>query len=274
MPSQSDAVLHIAIILLRVVIDMKLTKWAMTLSMFVSIQALSQTTPGVRPYLKEATISQTSGTVHIEANSPRPLAQVLDALRQKYGWVVDYEDPQYVSSVDVLPAPDNDPQSQLPGGGSFSVDFPAAAPDPEKTLRLVVDSYNRSKNPGRFDLRGNGQSGFFVVGTSARDEKGGISPQQVLFDIPVTLPVAERTITDTVNLICQQMSAQSHIAVTLGVSPRSLLDRTTVKVGGTKVPARELLLQSLMATHHSLYWRFLFDPGSKGYFLSIHSSQP
>jgi hypothetical protein len=274
MPSQSDAVRRIAIILRRVVIDMKLIKWATTLSVCVAMQALSQTAPGARPYLKEATISQTAGTVRIEANSPRPLAQVLDALRQKYGWVVDYEDPQYVSSVDLAPAPDSDSESQLPAGGSFSVDFPAGAPDPQKTLRLVVDSYNRSKNPGRFDLRGNGQGAFFVVGTSARDEKGGISPQQVLFDIPVTLPNEERTITDTVNLICQQITEQSHIAVTLGVSPRSLLDRTTIKVGGTKVPARDLLLQSLMATHHSLYWRLLFDPSSKGYFFSIHSSHP
>src|SRR5579862_5238750 len=99
MPSQSDAVRRIAIILRRVVIDMKLIKWATTLSVCVAMQALSQTAPGARPYLKEAAISQTAGTVRIEANSPRPLAQVLDALRQKYGWVVDYEDPQYVSSV-------------------------------------------------------------------------------------------------------------------------------------------------------------------------------
>jgi hypothetical protein len=251
---------------------MKLIKWATVLSVFVSIQALSQTTQGVRPYLKEATISQAAGRVRIDANSPRPLAQVLDALRKKYGWVVDYEDPQYVSSVDLALAPDTVSQSQVPAGGSFSVEFSPATPDQEKTLRLVVNSYNRSKNPGQFDLRGNGQGTFFVVGTAARDEKGGMSPQQVLFDIPVTLPTEERTITDTVNLICQQITAQSHITVTLGVSPRSLLDRAAIKVGGTKVPAREVLLQSLAATHHSLYWRLLFDPNSKGYFLSIHSS--
>lgn len=253
---------------------MKLIKWATMLSVFVSIQGLPQAMQGARAYLKEATVSQAAGRVRIDANSPRPLAQVLDALRKKYGWVVNYEDPQYVSSVDLAPAPDTDLQSQVPAGGPFSVEFPAAAPDQEKTLRLVVDSYNRSKNPGHFELRGNGQGSFFVVGTSAHDEKGGVSPQQVLFDIPVTLPTEERTITDTVNLICQQITAQSHITVTLGVSPRSLLDRSAVKVGGTKVPAREVLLQSLAATHHNLYWRLLFDPNSKGYFLSIHSPGP
>jgi len=259
-------------ILGRIVICMKLTKWGMLLSIWVAFQASSQTTQNLRPYLKEATITQTGKIVRIDANSHRPLAQILDALRQKYGWVVEYEDPQYVSSIDLVTEPGSNPQSQIPAGAGFSVEFPATAPDQEKTLRLVVDSYNHSKNPGRFDVRRNTQGNFFVVGTSAHDEKGGISPQQVLFDLPLTLPSEERTITETVNLICQEITSQSHTAVTLGVSPRSLLDRATVKLGGGKVPARELLLQSLTATRHTLYWRLLFDPDSKGYLLSIHST--
>ena len=253
---------------------MKLITWGMLLGALVAFQALSQTTQNVRTYLKEAKISEAAGTVHIEAKSPRPLAQVLDALRQKYGWVVEYEDPQYISSVDLVSDAGSNSPSQIPAGGSFSVEFAATAPDEEKTLRLVVDSYNRSNNPGRFDVRRNSQGKFFIVGILAHDEKGGISQQQVPFDLPLSLPTEERTITDTVNLICREITSQSHIAVTLGVSPRALLDRANVKVGGSKVPARELLLQSLIATHHTLYWRLLFDPDSKGYFLSIHSTGP
>ena len=253
---------------------MKLIKWGVLLGTLVAFQALSQTTQNVRPYWKEATISQTGAVVRIDAKSPRPLAQILDALRQKYGWAVEYEDPQYISPIDLVPEAGSTSPSQTPAGGSFSVEFPAAAPDEEKTLHLVVDSYNHSNNPGRFEVRRNTQGNFFVVGISAHDEKGGISPQQAPFDLPLSLPTEERTVTDTVNLICHEITSQSHTAVTLGVSPRSLLDRANVKLGGSKVPARELLLQSLMATHHTLYWRLLFDPDSKVYFLSIHSKGP
>lgn len=210
--------------------------------------------------------------LRIDANSPRPLAQILDALRQKYGWVVDYEDPQYISSADLVLAPGSNSQSHIPAGGAFSVQFPATATDEDKILRLIVDSYNHSKNPGRFDVRRSPQGNFVVVGISAGDEKGAISPQQVPFDLPLSLPTEERSITDTVNLICQEIASQTHTAVILGVSPRSLLDRTAIKLGGTGIPSRELLRQSLMATHHDLYWRLLFDPDSKGYFLNIHST--
>jgi len=224
------------------------------------------------PYLKRADVSQTADGVRITANSPRPLEQTLQALQQKYGWVVNYEDPQFSSHLDFVDSPSE--QAQVPAGGNFTVEFPAAAPDEEKTLRLVVDAYNQSKNPGRFEVRHGAPAGFYIVGTAAHDEKGAISQQKVLLDFPVTLPTRERTIVETIDLICQQIAAQSHTAVTLGIFPRTFLSHTPVKVGGTKVPARELLLQSLAAAHHTLYWRLLFDPGSKGYFLSIHSVKP
>ena len=164
----------------------------------------------------------------------------------------------------------SDASKRLPSGGNFSVEFPASTQDAEKVLRLVVDSYNQSKNPGRFEVRRSAPDRFQVVGLAAHDEKGAISPQQVLLDRPVTLAAEERSITDTLNLICQELAAQSHTAVTIGISPRSVLDHTTVKVGGAKVSARELFLQSFMASHRNLYWRLLFDPASKGYVLDIH----
>lgn len=250
---------------------MNLVKSAMILSVMVAVQGFSQTTQGSGPYLKQAAISESAGIVHITANSPRPLLQILDALQQKYGWVVDYEDPQYVSQMDLVDASHGDSRSRLPGGGSFTIDFPAGAPEEEKTLRFVVDSYNHSKNPGRFEVRRGAQGAFYVVGIAAHDQKDVISPQQVLFDLPITIAAGEKPITATLDLMCQEVTAQSHTAVTIGVSPRALLDHTPVKVGGTKVSARDLLLQGLMATHHTLYWRLLFDPNSRGYFLDIHT---
>lgn len=222
-------------------------------------------------YLKQATISQTAQTVHITADSPRPLQQTLEALHLKYGWVVDYEDPQYVSQLDLLEAPAS--HSKVPSGGSFSVEFPAAAPDEEKTLRLIVDAYNHSKNPGQFELRRSQQGTFDVVGMAAHDEKGAITQQQPLFDVSVTLATEERTISATIDLIFQAIAQQNHSVVNLGISPRTILDHTTVKVGGTKVAARELLRQCFIASHHNLYWQLLFNPESKEYYLNVHAAR-
>jgi hypothetical protein len=242
--------------------------------------APSQSGPA-QSYLKEAAISESTGTIHIAANSPRPLEQVLDALQKKYGWVVNYEDPQFMSKPDVVATPaagehnaaSNVP-ARMPGGGAFSVEFPADAPEEGKILQIVVDAYNRSDNPGRFELRSSKEGAFFVVGTQARDARGQISHQRAVFDAPITVVRGEKMASDTVNLICKKVTALRGVAVTVAISPRKVMNYTAVTVGGTNVPARDLLLQTLTATHKNLYWRLLFDPVTKGYFLDIHLTKP
>jgi hypothetical protein len=233
-------------------------------------QAFAQTAEKPAPYQKQAVVAQNADTIHISANSPRPLLQTLDALQQKFGWVVDYEDPRYISHMDYVDVPGDETRPQMPAGGSFTVDVPAKAAEAD-ALRLVVDSYNQSKNPGRFEVRPGEQNRFYVVGTGAHDGKGSVSSQQALLDISVTIPTRQRTIAETISLICGAAAKQTHTTVTLGVSPRNFLEHAPAKIGGNRVPARELLLQCLAATHRNLYWRLLFDPSSKGYFLDIHA---
>jgi hypothetical protein len=223
------------------------------------------------PYSRQAAVTQTGDAINIVAISARPLLQTLEALQQKFGWIVDYEDPRYISHLDYANVPGDDSRPQVPAGGKFSVDISAKASEAE-TLRLVVDSYNKSQNPGRFEVRAGEHNQFYVVGTSAHDEKGSISPKLALFDIPVTVRDEERTIADTIHLICEAAAKREQTKVTLGVSPRNFLEHTPAKIGGTKVPARELLLQCLAATHRNLYWRLLYDPSSQGYFLDIHAA--
>jgi len=236
--------------------------------------AFSQTPPEKNPsektsFLKRATISENAGTTVITANSPRPLAQALDALQQKYGWLVGYEDPQFLSKSDL--AEPATPGSQiLPAGSRFTAEFPSTVSDEEKILQTVVDAYNSSENPGRFELRKTKQGNFSMVGTQAKNAQGHITPQRPVLDAPITLLPRQRTATDTINLISRRIAEQRGVKITLGVSPRNLLDHNNVKVSGTKVPARELLLQVLSSLRGTFYWRLLFDPNSKGYFLDIH----
>src|SRR5277367_2580694 len=93
----------------------------------------SQTAPPQKDaYQKEAMISEDQGTAHIVANSVRPLAQALDALQRKYGWLVDYEDRRYLSKVDTKELVDelHAPKPRLvPAGGRFEASFPVAKGD-------------------------------------------------------------------------------------------------------------------------------------------------
>lgn len=244
--------------------------------LLIASQLLSQTAPEMKAYLKRAGVSETAGAIQIVANSPRPLAQILDSLREKYGWAVSYEDPQFTSKLDLVQTddPTNRPaRNQRPAGGPFSVEFPSNPPNEQSTLQLIVDSYNRSNNPGRFELRKTEPRHFAVVGVEAHDRRGQVSRQRVAFDLPITIPSQQRTAGDTVLMICRTIATKSGVPVTLGVSPRRVLDQAPVTVGGAPKPARELLLQTLAATQRSFYWQLLFDPNSGGYFLEIHLVQ-
>ena len=234
-----------------------------------SLPGVSQTSKQPEAYLKEATISENTGMVRVVANSPRPLEQVLDALQRKYGWIVNYEDPQYVATADYVEHAGAEP-SRIPAGRTFSVEFPATTTE-EKVLRLVVDAYNKSSNPGHFEMRQLADGGFDVVGTEGHDDKGKMSAQPIPLDLSVTLPNEERSINETVDRICDEVTKQLHYDFNLGISPRSFLVRTTAKIGGTSKSAREFLTQSLSATHQRLYWRLLFDPNSKSYLLNLHA---
>ncbi|MGC1370620.1 MAG: hypothetical protein WA824_00655 [Candidatus Sulfotelmatobacter sp.] len=229
--------------------------------------------PNDTPYLRQASIMETTEAVHITANSPRPLLQALDALRHKYGWVVSYEDPAYTSSLDVVESQNDPAHPLLPAGGSFNVEFPLGSPLEDQTLRLIVGAYNQSSNPGRFELRRSTEGDFYVVGTSAHYQTDAISPRHSLLDTPVTVASRERTIADTINLLCHELQGQHHTSVSVGILPRALVAYTKVKIGASKVPARELLIQSLKAAPRNLYWCLFFDPASKGYVLNIHTAK-
>jgi hypothetical protein len=239
---------------------------AVLFSVLVVSQGFSQAGQSSR----EATVSESAGKIHFSANSPRPLLQILEAFSQKFGWVVSYEDPQFTAPQDLVRG-QGDNSLQLPSGHDFAVDVATNAPDEEKTLGAVIAAYNQSKNPGRFELRKLPSEGFSIAGTAAYDDKGKISAQQAPFDIPITLPSQARKLGETVNAILQEVSTRSHTQFTLAVAPNSLLENTNVTIGGNAVQARELLRQSLSAEKVKMYWRLIFDPTSKGYFLDIHT---
>ncbi|MFZ0804569.1 MAG: hypothetical protein WAN03_00220 [Candidatus Sulfotelmatobacter sp.] len=250
---------------------MKIMPSAACFMLFFAMAGAAQTPKDSRTYQKEATVSEAKGIVHIVANSPRPLDQVLDALRLKYGWAVGYEDPRYTAAQDLTEGTSGNAAGvKFPSGGNFSAEFSANAPDEEKILRQIVDTYNHSKNPGQFEVRPSAGKQFSIAGVAAHDDKGAMTPQTPPLDVQVTLPSEERSLTATLDLLCQEISKQSHIDVAVAVTPRSLLSKTTTKLGG-KAQARELLIQIIAATTHKLYWQVIYDPNSKAYLLNLHS---
>lgn len=252
--------------------------------------AVGQTSPANNApagYSKEADITRSGSSIHLSANSPRPLEQAISALQSTYGWFVSYEDPRFEHASDLAEASDSRYGSgqktatskRVPNGHTFTVDFPAgttpgAAPDQEKSLRAIVDAYNQSKNPGHFELRSLPNGGFSIVGIGAHNKSGEIGAQTPILDTLITIPTKEQTATRTARLFCQSLSAASHTTVALGVYPVNLLEHNLVRVGGTRMAARTMLANLATATSRQFAWQLLYDPDTKSYFLNLHIVRP
>jgi hypothetical protein len=248
---------------------MKLIQHLIYLGLLAVASAISQTKPETTATPKQAILSESDGKIEVNANNPRPLAQTLDALHQKYGWVVNYEDPQYVFKADIVESADKS-GDELPAGGRFSVELTSAQDkDKENDLQRIVEAYNKSGTPGQFELRKSTEGVFTVAGVASRDAQGKIFSQKPALDTTLTIVAKQRAVSAVLELICKRIAAERRITVTIGVVPRTLLN-IPVSVGGTKMPARDLLLHTLTATNRNLYWRLLFDPKSKSFFLDIH----
>jgi hypothetical protein len=237
-------------------------------------QAPQQTNPA----LKKPLIYQVGQVVQINATGPRPLLQAIDALQQKYGWVVDYEDPQYppaMAGTANRPSPPNRSHANIAGTGenAFSVQFnvgptPDSRPDEEAVLMTVIDAYNQSGGAAEFKLLKERDAGFAVVAVGVRDISNEMASQQPVLDLPISLASERRSAGETIALICQKVSqaSKAHISVN---PTENLHENASVTIGGSSMEARTLLSRTLSSMGEKLYWRLIYDAGGKNYVLSI-----
>ena len=232
--------------------------------------------------IKKPLIYQVGNVVHIHAEGPRPLLRAIQALQDKYGWMVDYEDPQYPADLDLTTNAPSLPQRRHPNGGnlkgSFSVEFnsgpaPDSPPDENSVLKIVVESYNQSDADGQFELRKEQDGRFDVVGIGVRGQNGEVSSPGPILDLLITLKTKRRSVQETVALICQKVSQRSQIpAAPIGIAD-SVHGHGTVAVGGMTVSARTMLSRTLSAVREKpLSWRLLYDATGKSYELKLARS--
>jgi hypothetical protein len=210
------------------------------------------------------------------------LDQAIIAIRQKYGWIVDYEDPPYGSNELV---DDTDPNWRKANpeangvtrvaGGLFTATFNlgsdmiSGSADEERALDKIVADYEASANPGRFILKRESGGRFSVVGVGIRDSNGSEKSVTPILNNRISLPLNERTVSDTIQLILQAVSENSEYKVLVGSAPLNLVLQTRTKVGGDNVPARQLLIQAASATRFPLVWAVLFDADMHCYFINF-----
>jgi hypothetical protein len=236
--------------------------------------------------IKKPLIYQIGNVVHVNADGERPLLRTLDALQEKYGWIVNYEDPPYATDADELENAPSLPSRRHVNARNltkegFSVEFtvgpsPDSLPAENSVLTTVVNAYNEGSSVAQFELRNEGDNQnkkqkerhFDVVGVISGEQKGTQNDQPI-FDAQITLAKEHRDADTTIALICERVSEQSGIPVTVGATDGKVTETKRVAIGGFAVPARTLLSRALASMGDRLSWRLLYDSSNKSYELSL-----
>jgi hypothetical protein len=240
--------------------------------------------------MKSGVVEHHGVNATVSTNHPRPLWQAVKAIRDEYGWIIDFEDPPYSSKYDL--ADDTDPKWRAnhpnsPGvwriaGGSFKSEFPETAttvpssPQIEKILKKIVSDYNASGNPGRFAVRRESPTRYSIVGVSSKTADGNDQSVSSILDVPISLSVEKRTAVETIYLILSTLSATGGVKVLPLMVPTNAMQANDITVGGNGIPARTLLLETLKQSNkkRTLVWDLFFDPdtNTNAYLLNIETA--
>lgn len=244
--------------------------------------AYGQPPQSQRHFMRHAIVQHKAGLATVVADAPRPLFQTITALRKEYGWRINYEQPPYFSQYDLTD--DTSPEWRashpfakgvtIPAGGSFRSTFSErqsvyGRAGEKKILQKVVSDYNKTSNPGRFEVLSNPDGGYSIVGISLRTANGSLAHVSPILDTRISLSTSKRSAAETATLILNALSVKTGNKMVSGVMPLNLMTQTQVEIGGNNVPARALLLQTLDATGHALVYNIMHDADSNSYSLGI-----
>jgi hypothetical protein len=249
----------------------------------LSAQETATTAPSNQAFSRRAVIRQEAGFASIFANDPSPLRQAIFEVRLKYGWMVDFEEAPVTGIADLVDnsAPQwraSHPSEKgywIPKGGPFSSTFSTDldslqdSSGEEAALARLVADYNASGNPGRYILRKEGNHRFALVGEYQAGGKGAGAKASPILDTEITFPRSRRSTRDTIDLVLREVSAANGTTVVLTSCPENLFARTEVEAGGSRVAARELLLEALAPTGRPFIWVMPFDSNDGTYFMTI-----
>ncbi len=242
----------------------------------------------------DVTAAQTEQkTVKWSVTDGRPVAAAVEELVSRYGYVITYEDPRHVyqgdledvtakvrKDLDKYP-PGKAPKVIVPSTATLTINVPSSSTittqDMASVLQQVMQAQSNSGRGGRFRVEQVADV-FHVLPTEARDQNGNWTAQTSILDVPISLPMEDRSADAMINAICNAVSAATHfqVGLTFGVGGISDPSRPRpYRFGADNEQAREVLMRALnlLNTSQKRTWVLFYDASEnlQMYFLTIQS---
>ncbi len=231
--------------------------------------------------------SQGVSQIKLAVEDGRPVAKAILMLQDKYGWVINYEDPRYVHDSDIADValkvrkrpeeykPGKVPPVLVPRGGALEFTYDVVPntnlpPDPARVVQNLLDAQAARNNGGRFRLESKGKI-MHVIPTAIKNSNGALVPQPSVLDTVISAPAKERTVYEKLESICAAIHRATGIPVILGTIPEGWFRRERDQQGVASQKARDALVNTFATMDYGtdLSWRLLYDPGDKMYVLNI-----
>lgn len=202
----------------------------------------------------------------VDVTGERPLHAAVKEIEKRYGVVITYEDPPFLSageSIDVTNQrkPNSVSSSKrilAPVGGRFIFNPPTAATG--VVVDRLVGDYNRSQLDATFDLRRSGEV-FHIFPSTVRNRSGDLQANRSVLDQIITVPARTRNGLEMLAAIIDAVSGTGARRL-LNVTPMpSPLASVKIATGLDRVNARDALMSLIGMTGRPLSWQILCQPG-------------
>lgn len=218
------------------------------------------------------TAVQEDAEVRLEVlRAPRPLAEAVRQIEDRFGRVVTYEDGSYVAADDMVDVTEQvrrdgktDRRVRVMRSDSISLAYTPTGPSVDAQVREVLTrllaQWNRPPHSGRFRLD-EVVGGYHVVPVARKGKDGDPEPYTSPLDTPITIRPDERDGVEFMTLLAEAISTSSGRRVIEGAMPMNRLRQAKVVLGADNQTAREVLWKALQAIDPALSWQFLCEVG-------------
>jgi len=216
----------------------------------------------------------------------RPMEQASKLLERKLGVSVWYEDPVWAFNGDLVQAADLSANRELAGKnpgwrgplvpreGTFDLTLPTttAALKAANVLSLLENvnaSYGTFRNAGQFKVVQFGDNEFSIVGIRAAGKGGRIVDQTPPLDRRIFFPEADRTLADTLKLVCENINVRLMVEFRGGPE-----NSRHVRMSANNEVAREVLARAMrIPGGMKLSWVLSYMPDLQAYILGLRAAQ-
>jgi hypothetical protein len=228
---------------------------------------------------EEASIERRGSESVLRIATGRPWDDAAELITQKYGVIVNSEDPEFLYKGDVSDVtaavargPIGNRRILVPRTDHVEVRFGVNASgiphDVRSLLQSVADTIN-TKFPFAYRVDANSDI-FTLIPTRTRDAEGNSVEMNAILDRHISIPQGKRQLIESAKLVTDQLSAQTGLRISCCQSavagvPWGLTEQS---FGAENVPARQLI-QRLALAEGVYQWRMRRDPVGQFCFINF-----